>query len=134
LAVDFFVVDTVWLTQLYVLFGIEVKTRVAHLLGVSRHPGGAWATQVARNLVSDLEDKRRSLRFLLGDRGSKFTASFDAVFNSEGTRALKCPVKAPRANAFAERWVGTARRECTDNLLILGRRHLEGALRCYVAH
>ena len=134
LAVDFFVVDTVWLTQLYVLFAIEVKSRVVHLLGVTTHPDGAWATQVARNLVGNFEEKGRSFRFLVRDRDSKFTASFDAVFASDGTRVIKCPVKAPRANAFAERWVGTARRECTDHLLIFGRRHLELVLRRYIVH
>jgi putative transposase len=134
LAVDFFVVDTVWLTQLYVLFAIEVNSRVVHLLGVTKHPEGAWATQVARNLVSDFEENGRSFKFLIRDRDSKFTASFDAVVTSVGTRVIKCPVRAPRANAFAERWVGTARRECTDHLLILSRRHLELVLRRYVAH
>lgn len=113
---------TVWLTHLYVLFGIEVKTRVVHLLGVTKHPVGLWATQVARNLVVDLEDQGRSSQFPVRDRDSKFTTSFDAVFASMGARVIKCPATAPRANAFAERWVGTARSECTDHLLILGRR------------
>ena len=134
LAVDFFVVDTVWLTQLYVLFAIELKSRAVHVLGVTKHPDGPWVAQVARNLVSDLEDKGRSFQFLVRDRDSKFTASFDAVFASVGARVIKCPVKAPRANAFAERWVGTVRRECTDHLLVFGRRHLEMVLRHYVAH
>jgi len=133
LAVDFFVVDTVWLTQLYVLFAIEVKSRAVHVLGVTKHPDGTWATQVARNLVAGLEDKGRSFKFLVRDRDSKFTAAFDAVFTSGGTRVIKCPVRTPRANAFAERWVGTARRECTDHLLIFGRRHA-AVLRSYVAH
>ena len=134
LAVDFFVVDTVWLTQLYVLFAIELKNRAVHVLGVTKHPDGPWATQVARNLVSDLEDMGRSFQFLVRDRDSKFTASFDAVFASATARVIKCPVKAPRANAFAERWVGTARRACTDHLLILSRRHLQVVLLHYVAH
>ena len=127
-------VDTIWLTQLYVLFAIELKSRAVHVLGVTRHPDGPWATQVARNLVGDLEDKGLSLRFLVRDRDSKFTPSFDAVFASVGARVIKCPVKAPRANAFAERWVGTVRRECTDHLLIFGRRHLQLVLSQYVAH
>ena len=126
LAVDFFVVDTVWLTPLYVLFAIELKSRVVHVLGVTRHPDGAWATQVARNFVADLEDKGRSFGFLVRDRDSKFTATFDAVFASADARVIKCPVRAPRANAFAERWVGTVRRECTDYLLVLRRRQRGG--------
>jgi transposase InsO family protein len=134
LAVDFFEVGTVWLTELYVLFAIELKSRTVHVLGVTEHPDGPWATQVARNLVSDLEDKGRSLEFLVRDRDAKFTAAFDAVFASGGTRVIKCPVRSPRANAFAERWVGTVRRECTDHMLIFGRRHLEAVLRRYVAH
>ena len=134
LAVDFFVVDTVWLSQVYVLFAIEVKSRAVHLLGVTKHPNGAWATQVARNFVVDLDDKERSFKFLVRDRDSKFAATFDVVFTSAGVRVIKCPVRSPRANAFAERWVGTVRRECTDHLLIFGRRHLEVVLRSYVAH
>jgi transposase InsO family protein len=132
--VDFFTVETVWLTELYVLFAIELKSRAVHVLGVTRHPDGPWAAQVARNLVADLEDKGRSFKFLVRDRDSKFTPTFDAVFTSGGVRVIKCPVRAPRANAFAERWVGTARRECTDHLLIFGRRHLAAVLRSYVAH
>ena len=134
LAVDFFTVDTVRLAQLYVLFAIEVKSRAVHVLGVTKHPDGPWATQVARNFVAELEDKGRSFKFLVRDRDSKFTVAFDAVFTSAGTRVIKCPVRTPSANAFAERWVGTVRRECTDHLLVLGRRHLEVVLHHYVAH
>jgi hypothetical protein len=134
LAVDFFTVGTIWLSQLYVLFAIEVKNRAVHALGVAEHPGAAWVAQVACNFASDLEDKRRSFQFLVRDRDSKFTASFDAVLASAGARVIKCPVRAPRSNAFAEGWVGTARQECTDHLLILGRRHLGVVLRSYVAH
>ena len=134
LAIDFFAVDTVRLSQLYVLFAIELKSRVVHVLGVTRHPDAPWAIQVARNLVGEFGGRGCSFKFLVRDRDSKFTAAFDEVFSSEGTRVVKCPVRSPRANAFAERWVGTARRECTDHLLILGRRHLEAVLRGYVAH
>ena len=116
------------------LFAIEVKSRFVHVLGVTRHPDGPWATQAARNLVGDLEDNGLFLKFLVRDRDSKFTASFDAVFASVGARVIKCPVKAPRANAFAERRVGTVRRECTDHLLVFGRRQLEVVLHRYVAH
>jgi putative transposase len=105
-----------------------------HILGVTGHPTGAFVTQVARNLVSDLSDRGRSIKYLIRDRDTKFTASFDEVFRSEGTRVIKTPVRSPRANAYAERWVRTVRTECLDWLLILSQGHLERVLREYVSH
>ena len=134
LATDFFTVDTVWLEQLYVLFVIEIKSRAVHVLGVTRHPVGAWVTQVARNLVSDLDEGGRRFRFLVRDRDTKFTRSFDEVLASEGTEIIRTPVRSPCANAYAERWVRTARQECLDLLLVVSRRHLERILRHYVRH
>ena len=122
------------LKQLYVLFVIELSTREVHILGVTDHPTGAFVTQVARNLVGDLVDRGRSIKFLIRDRDTKFTASFDEVFRSEGIRVIKTPVRSPRANAYAERWVRTVRTECLDWMLVLGRRHLERVLREYVRH
>ena len=134
LATDFFTVGTVRLTRLYVLFVVELSTREVHILGISEHPTGAFVTQLARNLVAELSDRRRSVKFLVRDRDTKFTASFDEVLSSEAIRVIKTPVRSPRANAYAERWVRTARTECLDHILILGERHLEGVLRQYVSH
>jgi putative transposase len=133
-ACDFFTVDTVWLRRLYVLFFIELDTRRVHVGGVTAHPGGAWVTQQARNLLLALSERGQQVRFLLHDRDDKFSHSFDEVFGSEGAEVLLTPVRAPRANAYAERWVRTVRTECLDWLLIIGRHHLEQVLRVYVGH
>jgi hypothetical protein len=134
LAVDFFVVNTVWLTQLYVLFFIEVGSRRVHLASCTYHPTGAWVVQHARNLAWKIQEEGLPVQFLLRDRDSKFTAAFDEVFRSEGVRVLQTPYRAPRANSFAERWIGTARRECLDHLLIFGGRHLERVLTELIEH
>jgi len=133
-ACDFFTVDTVWLRRLHVLFFIELATRRVHLGGVTANPNGGWVTQQARNLLLVLGDRGRQVRFLVRDRDAKFSRSFDDVFRSEGAEVLLTPVRAPKANAYAERWVRTIRTECLDWLLILGRGHLEQVLRVYVQH
>jgi len=134
LATDFLTVDTLFLRRLYVFFFIEVDTRRVHLAGVTSHPTGAWVTQQARNLVIRTGDALSTRRFLIRDRDAKFTGTFDEVFYSQGIRVIRTPVRAPRANAYAERWVGTLRRECLDWILILGRRHLEAVVGEYLEH
>jgi putative transposase len=134
LAVDFFTVETIALRRLYVLFFIELDSRRVHLAGATARPNGEWIVQQARNLVWTLTERATPVRFLIRDRDSKFTRAFDEIFNSEGIRVIRTPVRAPRANAYAERCVGTIRRECLDWILIRGRRHLEHVLGVYVDH
>jgi len=134
LACDFFSVDTVLLKRLYVQFFIELDTRKVYMTGVTAHPILSWVVQQARNLAMVLEDRVIPVHFLIRDRDTKFTSSFDEVFRADGIRIIRTPIRAPRANAFAERFVGTVRRECLDRMLILGRRHLEGVLAEYVVH
>jgi putative transposase len=134
LATDFFTVDSVLLRRYYVLFVIEVHSRIVHLLGVTANPDGPWVAQVARNFVAELEENRQRFRFLLRDRDTKFTASFDAVMASAGIKVVRTPVQTPVANAFAERWVRTAREDCLDQLLVMSRRQLERLLCQYVRH
>jgi transposase InsO family protein len=134
LACDFFHVDTITLRRLYVLFFIDLERRKVFLAGVTEHPIGGWVTQQARNLAMTLEDEGRAVRFLIRDRDTKFVGPFDEVLRSIGARVIKTPVRAPRANAFAERFVGTARRECLDWLLITSERHLERVLEEFIEH
>jgi hypothetical protein len=134
LACDFFTVETVWLKTLYVLFFIELGSRRVHLGGCTANPNAAWVIQQARNLVVTLPPVDARLRFLVRDRDRQFTPAFDEIFQSEAVRVLRTPARAPRANAYAERWIRTVRTECLDWLLIMNRTHLERVLRVYVGH
>ncbi len=134
-ACDVFTVETIRLKTLFVLFFIQLSTRRVVAAGVvTANPDSAWVTQQARNVAMDLDDRGVSIRFLLRDHDAKFTRSFDDVFCSEGGQVLRTPIQAPKANAYAERWVQTVRAECLDWTLVLGRRHLEWVLREYVRH
>ena len=131
-ACDFFTVESLFLRRYYALFFIAHGSRRVWLAGCTANPTGAWVTQQARNLGLDFSDQ--GVRFLIRDRDSKYSGPFDEVFRSEGIRIVKTPVRAPKANAIAERFVRTVRAECLDWLLILSRRHLESVLRVYVDH
>ena len=134
LAVNFLHVDTVMLKRLYVLVFIEQGTRRMHLGGVTANPTGEWTVQQARNLALSLGQRFEDTKFLIRDRGSNFTASFNAVFQVTGTRILVSAVQAPRMNAICERLAGTLRREVLDRVLILGERHLRSVLPEYQMH
>jgi putative transposase len=134
LASDFLTVDTVFFQCLYVLFVIELRSRRVRLAGVTAHPTGPWVVQQARNVVAELDDEAAAFRFLIRDRDAKFTRAFDDVWRSTDVEIICTPVRAPNANAVAERWIGTVRRECLDHLLIVGREQLVRVLGTYVEH
>ncbi len=134
MACDLVHVDTILLPRLYVLVFIHHHTRLVRIARITSNPVTTWVTQQARNLSMELAEQASAIKFLIRDRDSKFTASFDAVFAAEGARIIKSAVRAPRANAICERPIGTIRRECLDRMLILARRHLEAVLADYVEH
>jgi putative transposase len=116
------------------LIFIEHGTRRVHIAGITAHPTGPRVTQQARNLLMDLGDRAEQFRFLIRDRDTKFTNPFNAVFHAAEISIIKTPAQAPRANAIAERWIGSLRRECLDRILITGPRHLAHVLREYREH
>ncbi len=135
LATDFFHIDcAVTLPRLYCLFVTEAGSRYVHVLGVTANPDRRWTTQQIRNLLMDLGDRAADFKFLVRDRAGQFTATFDAVLTSTGIQPVKIPPPSPRANAYAERFVLTARTEVTDQMLIFGGRHLRAVMAQYEAH
>ncbi len=134
IACDFFTVESASLRIYYVLFFIELGSRRVHVSTSTRNPDGAWVTQQARNLMMTFADEGIRIKFLIRDRDAKFSGTFDEVFRTEGIRVIRSPIRAPNANAYAERWVETLRAECLDWLLILGPRHLDRVIRTYVGH
>jgi putative transposase len=133
LASDFFTVETAFLKTLYALFFLEIGTRRVHFSGCTAHPTAAWVTQQARNLAWTLHEGGQPARYLIHDRDAKFPPAFDTVFATEGVAVIRTPYRAPNANAYAERWVRSAREECLDYLLIAGEAHLRRVLTEYVA-
>jgi putative transposase len=134
LACDFFTVETVWLQRLYVLVFLSIGSRRVEYIACTSKPNNAWMLQQARNLLMDFDDRNRQVRFLIHDRDRKLPRAFDALLANDGVKVVRTPVRAPNANAHMERWVGSIRRECLDQLLIFGRHQLEHVLRVYVRH
>jgi transposase InsO family protein len=134
LACDFFTADLLDGTQAYVLAVIEHATRRIRILGVTSHPTGEWTSQQARNLLMDLGEQAQRVKFMIRDRGSNFTAAFDAVLAGAGIRTVLCNIRTPRMNAIAERWIGGCRRELLDRTLIWNQDHLRRILRQYETH
>jgi transposase len=134
LACDFFTVETAWLRRIYVLFFLSLESRRVEFVACTPNPTGAWVAQQARNLLMTFGDREQQFRFLIHDRDARFGGGSDHVFQSEGIAVIRTPVQAPNANAHAERWVASVRRECLDRLLIFSRRQLEQVLRVYARH
>jgi transposase InsO family protein len=134
LACDFFTADLLDGTQAYVLAVIEHASRRIRILGVTLHPTGEWTAQQARNLIMDLGEQAHRVKFMIRDRGSNYTAAFDAVLADAGIRTVLCNVQTPRMNAIAERWIGGCRRELLDRTLIWNQAHLRQILHQYESH
>ena len=125
LACDFFTVETVGLSRLYVLFVVEFDRRRVHLAGITAHPTGEWVAQAARNLLMDLDDQVARFRFLIRDRDAKFTAAFDAVFAAAGVATVRIPPRGAESERLRGAVVRTVRAECLNWTLVCNRQHLQ---------
>jgi len=134
LACDFLTVETIWLTRISILFFVSLERRRIEFIASTSNPDGRWIAQQARNVLMQLAGRGQSFHFLLHDRDSKFSGGFNEILRSEGITIVRTPIRAPNANAYDKRWVGTLRRECLDRILIINRRQLEHVLRVYTAH
>ncbi|NNC74790.1 MAG: transposase [Acidimicrobiia bacterium] len=133
-ACDFATIDTAFLRRYYLLFFIDVTTREVFYAGITANPTGPWTIQAARNLILRHGDLLDGARALVRDRGSQFVDSFDEIFRTEGLKILRTPVRTPVANTFAERWIGTLRRELLDRTIIWNQHQLERLIADYIAH
>ncbi|MCP3856085.1 MAG: transposase [Actinomycetia bacterium] len=133
-ACEFAAVDTALLRRYYLLFFIDVSTREVFFAGITAHPTGAWTTQAARNLFLRHHDRLADAGALVRDRGSQFIDTFDEIFRTDGLKILKTPARTPVANAFAERWIGTLRRELLDRTIIWNQGQLERLVVDYIDH
>ena len=133
-ACDFATIDTALLRRFYLLFFIDIPTRTVYFAGITDHPSGVWASQAARNLLLRYGHQLADAAALVRDRGSQFIDAFDEIFRTEGMKILKTPVRTPVANAFAERWIGTLRRELLDRTIIWNRRQLNNLVVDYIDH
>ena len=133
-ACDFAAIDTVTLRRLYLLFFIDIGTRTVYFAEITDHPTGVWATQAARNLLLQYGHQLADAQALVRDRASQFIDAFDEIFRTQRMKILKTPVRTPVANAFAERWIGTLRRELLDRTIIWNRRQLNKLVVDYIDH
>ena len=131
---DFLSVDTVFLKRLYVLLYMELASRRVIWFSVTDRPNAEWVSQQARNVSWELNQLGVPVRFLIHDHDLKYGGGADLVFESEGIRVIKTPIRAPKANSRMERQIGSTRRECLDWVLILNRRHLERVLSEWLEH
>jgi putative transposase len=134
LACDFFTIETLFLKTIYVLFFIDLGTRQVYFAGCTDHPTKARMTQQAGQMVWQLKDRQTPVRFLIHDRDTEFTQTFDTVFRSEKLKIIRIPYRAPNANACAERWVRTVRQECLDKLIIINQSRLRQVMQEYMAY